>query len=251
MITEAKSNPKEFVIALYSRPNESFPAKLDVMVNGHVGILEEGRPCILPRFLVNQALMVKNFTHRERSIDSETDTYETIPVRPNIDVRVIAEEYQSPEGIQKLLKDASQIKDVESPYYRLRLGVKNLVYGDMKPAEQAASEAIKHSPKAIDMEAMELKAKLYEKDKQIDEQNDRLARLESLVEKALTAAENPAIGKSESGATTEETPVYEFNGKTYKTEAAMKTAMSKAKKAEAEAEAEPAESDDTIIEVDV
>lgn len=184
-ILAPNKNPKEFVIALYSRPNESFPAKLDVMVNGHVGILVEGQPCVLPRFLVDQALQSHQFTHREKAAGGNDDTYETLVVKPNIQITVIDEEYQSPDGITKLLADATKIKDVDSPYYRLRLGCKNLIFGDMRPAELAATEAIKNSPKAIDMENIQLKAKLFDSDQALKATEARLSSLEDKLSKLL------------------------------------------------------------------
>lgn len=231
-----QQNPKEFVVALYTRTNESFPSKLDVMVNGHAGVLVEGQPCVLPRFLVNQAIMSKNYSHREVMNDDpqKLDSYETFAVKPNILITPIPEEYQSPEGIMKFLGDASKIKNPEDPFYRARLGCKNLVYGDMRPAETEASLAVKNSPKAIDMEAVQLKADLYEKEKLIKAQDDRLSRLEALIEKM--ASEPPVISKSESKVEvtelTDEEAERTFNGKVYKTLAAKKAAESKAKKTE-------------------
>jgi hypothetical protein len=227
-----QQNPKEFVVALYTRTNESFPSKLDVMVNGHAGVLVEGQPCVLPRFLVDQAIQSKNFSHREVMNDDpqKLDSYETFAVRPNILITPIPEDYQSPEGIMKFLGDASKIKNPEDPFYRARLGCKNLVYGDMRPAETEASLAVKNSPKAIDMESVQLKADLYEKDKLIKAQGDRLDRLEAMIEKSFGT---PAPPKSESyavvaGDEAERT----FEGKVYKTLAAKKAAVSRAEKAE-------------------
>ena len=227
-----QQNPKEFVVALYTRTNESFPSKLDVMVNGHAGVLVEGQPCVLPRFLVDQAIMSKNFSHREVMNDDpqKLDSYETFAVRPNILITPIPEDYQTPEGIMKFLGDASKIKNPEDPFYRARLGCKNLVYGDMRPAETEASLAVKNSPKAIDMESVQLKADLYEKDQLIKAQGDRLDRLEAMIEKSFGA---PAPTKSESKVeVADDEAERTFDGKVYKTLAAKKAAVSRAEKAE-------------------
>jgi hypothetical protein len=236
MITEVKEDPKRFVIALYTRPNESFPSKLDVCVNGIAGILVEGQPCVMPRFLVDQAINCHSFTHREKPADSGDDTHETIKVRPNIDIRPIADEYQGADKILNLLKEAQKIKDRESPFYRLRMGVKQLVYGDMKAAEAIAADELKGATRAVQTDD-ELKAELAAKDKVIAEQANRLDRLEAMMEKMAGAA----LGNSESGS--ESKPTFEFNGKTYKTEAAMKAAKTKAEKDSA--------NEDEPIEVDV
>jgi hypothetical protein len=233
-ILNPKTNPKEFVIALYSRPNESFPSKLDVMVNGHVGVLVEGQPCVLPRFLVDQAMQSHQFTHREKPMSQGDDTYETLVVKPNIVTTVIDAEYQSPEGIQRLLADASKIKDPDSPYYRLRLGCKNLVYGDMRSAEKEASEAVKNSPKAIDMENLQLKAKLYESNEALNAMKAEQSEIKKMLAELLS-------GKSPAPTTVFEVKVASMNdeaertyeGKVYKTVAARKAAESKAAKVEA------------------
>lgn len=235
-----ETNPKEFVVALYTRPNDSFPSNLDVMVNGHAGILIENRPCVLPRFLVDQAIMAKNFSHRETNAEDAQmlDSYETFAVKPNIQITQIPEEYQSPEGIKNFLADAAKIKNPEDAYYRARLGCKNLVYGDMAPAESAATQAIANSPKALDMEAVELKADLYEKDKLIKAQESRMSRLEAIVEKmAGGSPEVPATPKEEEKVDDEAERT--FNGKVYKTLPAKKAAESKAAKL--------AEKDDVVV----
>ncbi len=236
-ILEPKNNSKEFVIAQYSRPNESFPSKLDVMVNGHVGVLVEGQPCILPRFLVNQALMSHQFTHREKPMSQGDDTYETLVVKPNIVTTTINEEYQSPEGIQRLLADASKIKDPDSPYYRLRLGCKNLVYGDMRSAEKEASEAVKNSPKAIDMENLQLKAKLYESNEALNAMKAEQSEIKKMLAELLSGRSAAPVAEPKADAvnailiTDEAERTYE--GKVYKTVAARKAAESKAAKVEA------------------
>lgn len=228
-----QQNPKEFVVALYTRTNESFPSKLDVMVNGHAGVLVEGQPCVLPRFLVDQAIMSKNFSHREVMNDDpqKLDSYETFAVRPNILITPIPEDYQSPEGIMKFLGDASKIKNPEDPFYRARLGCKNLVYGDMRPAETEASLAVKNSPKAIDMESIQLKADLYEKDKLIKVQDDRLTRLEAMIEKMAGGAPEKTQPEIKAEVVDDEAE-RTFEGKVYKTLAAKKAAVSRAEKAE-------------------
>jgi hypothetical protein len=150
-----KKDPKEFVIAYYQRPNESFPTRFDVMVNGHVGILIENRNCILPRFLIDQAIMAKSFTHKEPDPNAENDSYNTIAVRPNITIFTIDEEYQSPEGIMRFIKECQDVNDMDSPHYRVRLGVKNLIFGDMLKMEDRASKEVKSSPKAISDEGLQ------------------------------------------------------------------------------------------------
>lgn len=242
MITEVKEDPKRFVIATYTRPNESFPKKLDVCVNGIVGILIEAQPCVMPRFLVDQALQSHSFTHRERPNEENDDTYETVRIKPNIDIHPIADEYQGADKILNLLKEAKGITDRESPFYRLRMGVKQLVYGDMKSAEKIASEQVKESPRALRDDAA-LAAKLAEKDEIIAKQDERLARLEAMMEKMASAT----LGNSEAGEA--DKPTFEFDGKTYKSEAAMKAAKTRAEKA-AEVEDEPEETDEPL-EVDV
>lgn len=245
-----KKNTKEFVIALYSRPNESFPSKLDVMVNGHVGVLVEGQPCVLPRFLVEQAKLSKQFTHRENS-DPNNETYETIAVKPTIEVTLIDEEYQSPEGITALLKDASQIKDVESPYYRLRLGCKNLVYGDMMASEKIASAEVANSPKAIDERILKLQSELYEKNEALGKSNDRLDRLEAMIEKMAGGSEPKVEAKPEP---VDDEAERTFNGKVYKTVAAASAARTKAEKLKAKEVDFPetnASEDEEPIEIEV
>jgi hypothetical protein len=227
-----KTNPKEFVIALYSRPNESFPSKLDVMVNGHAGVLVEGQPCVLPRFLVDQAMQSHQFTHREKPMSQGDDTYETLVVKPNIVTTVIDAEYQSPEGIQRLLADASKIKDPDSPYYRLRLGCKNLVYGDMRSAEKEASEAVKNSPKAIDMENLQLKAKLYESNEALDAMKAEQSEIKKMLTELL-AGKSPAPVAEPKVETINDEAERTYEGKVYKTVAARKAAESKAAKVEA------------------
>lgn len=233
MPLETKVNNKEFVVALYSRPNESFPSKLDVSVNGNAGVFVEGQPCILPRFLVNQALMSRQFTHRE--IEG-SDTYETIEVKPNISTTVIPEEYQSPEGIRKLLADASKIKDRSSPYYRVRLGCKNLVFGDMTSAEKRAGYEISSSPKAInhdiDRTVSELQSKLKEKDDALASVQNQMDEMKKMMTSFMAQKSDPIVD-DESERT--------FEGKVYKTVSAKKSAETKAKAKQEAQSLEPIE----------
>jgi hypothetical protein len=160
------------------------------------------------------------------------DTYETLVVKPNIVTTVIDAEYQSPEGIQRLLADASKIKDPDSPYYRLRLGCKNLVYGDMRSAEKEASEAVKNSPKAIDMENLQLKAKLYESNEALNAMKAEQSEIKKMLAELLAGRiPAPVVEPKVESINDEAERTYE--GKVYKTVAARKAAESKAAKVEA------------------
>ena len=247
MIDAVKKNPKHFVIVNYTRTNESFPVRLPVMVNGEEGILEEGRPLLLPRFLVAQALQSRNFTHRDRPEGAGgNEEQETIRVRPNIDIEEIADEYQSPEGIMRLLDESKKITDRESPYYRLRLGCKNLVFGDMTPAKLGAGLDMtgKKPQLSVEEEArLEVEAEIRAEQKQSLKEK---MRAEMLAADSKTAAEVVKDPESKK---------FEFNGQEYKSESAMKAAITRFDKAEAAKPTQTIEdadpSEEIAIEVDV
>jgi len=221
-----EKNPREFLIARYTRPNDSFPTKLDVMVNGHVGILVEGRNCILPRFLIDSAKESHQFLHRPRQDagSNQTDqSYTTKKVHPVIDTFEIDDEYQSPEGIMKLIELAKSERSETSPMFQLRSGVKELVYGDMASAERRASEEVAKSPKLFSQDAADLSKIMAEKDKKIADLESTVTAMGSKMDRILAMMESKPeqisgtgsgkaykakAGKQEDTTKQEEAPVY-------------------------------------------
>lgn len=248
-----RKDPREFVIALYQRPNDSFASKLDCCINGHVGVFVDGQNCIVPRFMVENVKRSYQLAHRPRpNARDEDDTYQTIRVYPTISETEIDDEYQSPEGVMKLLEMSKAESDETSPMYKLRLGTKDLVFGDMGEAERRASEAVAKGPMAIPASAdlsqalAEKDAKIEEQDAKIAEQAKKMDEMSAKMDMILNAMSNKAETSSES--TSEKAGPFMFNGKEYKTETAMKTAMTKFEKAQAES-SESEEDEEEPIEV--
>jgi len=192
-------DPYCFVIAKYNRPNESFPSRLDVGVNGHKASFLDGRWCIAPWFLVAMAKKAYNLGHRDKK-QGDDDTQETFRVFANIDVIEVPKEYNSPEGIPKLLAMAKGEKDQTSPYFRLYSATSYFVFGELSRREVDASDVSKKNLHAEDSKTKELESKLAEKDDQIAMLADKFQMLMAKVDSMQAPApEVPAPTKKKSG----------------------------------------------------
>jgi len=246
-----EQNPFEFLIVRYTPSNESFPSELDCCVNGHAGRVVADQNRVIPRFLFEALKNSYNYTHRERSQSENNDNYVSSRVHPNLDAVVVPEEYQNAEGIMKLIQEAKTEKDPNSWYYRLQLGVKNLIYGSMQSAE-AEAEKMDFSP-AVQDNSDERAELLYLK-KENETLKGQLGDLSSKMEMVLAKVGGDSVEDSKDDESKEDLAERTYKGKVYATPAAAKSAKTRDEKKVAEAESKgegsSEEDDDSPIEVD-